>query len=212
MRGDHVLLIAGEPDGVGEVGRKPVAGEQQRRGDQQDGKRRDRDVDDRGHGCPGHQLDVLTISIQSSGRAQSRAACRGAKLRSVRSPGSAAQRDRGQPRESFAWAGPLTRAAGRIAAARREVSVGVGEREGVDAGSEEDVGDVNVCAEDRQLVLDLADTTAVDVDVKAAAEAPVQPQFVALTVGRRRYDRRPFREWSASTCDGLTVVEPATGP
>ena len=48
MRGDHVLLMAGEPDGVGEVGGKPVAGEQQRRGDQQNGKRRDREVDERG--------------------------------------------------------------------------------------------------------------------------------------------------------------------
>ena len=52
MRGDHVLLIVGEPDGVREVGGKPVAGEQQRRGDQQNGKRRDRDVDERGRRQP----------------------------------------------------------------------------------------------------------------------------------------------------------------
>ena len=71
MRGDHVLLITGEPDGVGEVGGKPVAGEQQRRGDQQNGKRRDREVDDRARGRPG----LRSVAISRGNRCSPPSGC-----------------------------------------------------------------------------------------------------------------------------------------
>ena len=81
----------------------------------------------------------------------------------------------------------------------------------MDAGSQEHVGDVNVSVEARQLVLDPAHVTAVDAHVKAAGEAPAQPQFVALSAGDGDVADRLSRGRGRQRVP-RGVMEPASGP